>query len=280
MADSKRAPATVEELRSEILARYEGFSKRLQQIARHVLDEPNAIALETLAVIAARSGVQPSAIVRFAKSLGFDGASQMQKLLRDGLLSANTPLGYNERARQFGEAVATQAVGGPGQLLAEFAEGSALALQTLRQGIDEASLEQAVRAISEAGTVYIAGFRRSFPVAAYLSYSLLQADKRTVFVDGVAGLAARQVQSMAKGDLLIAISFQPYAEEVVALVEQAAARGHRILSISDSLVSPIAKSASIVLQVRDAEVRKFRSLTASMCLAQVLVVAYAFAAAR
>ena len=72
MADKNKTPTTAEELRAAILARYETLSKRLQQIARYVLDEPNAVALETLAVLAERTGVQPSAIVRFAKSFGFD----------------------------------------------------------------------------------------------------------------------------------------------------------------------------------------------------------------
>jgi DNA-binding MurR/RpiR family transcriptional regulator len=53
----------------------------------------------------------------------------------------------------------------------------------------------------------------------------------------------------------------------------------KVLSISDSMVSPIAKPASLVLQVREAEIRKFRSLSSSMCLAQALVIAYAFATA-
>ena len=50
-----------------------------------------------------------------------------------------------------------------------------------------------------------------------------------------------------------------------------------MLSISDSLVSPVSKPATLVLQVREAEIRKFRSLSASMCLAQALVISYAFA---
>ena len=45
-------PTSADELRAAILERYEGLSKRLQQIARYVLDEPNAVALETLAVLA------------------------------------------------------------------------------------------------------------------------------------------------------------------------------------------------------------------------------------
>src|SRR3546814_7248640 len=39
MAESKTPPATAEELRVEILLRYESLRKRLQQIARYVLDE-------------------------------------------------------------------------------------------------------------------------------------------------------------------------------------------------------------------------------------------------
>ena len=113
-------PATADELRAAILERYDSLSKRLQQIARYVLDEPNAVALETLAVLADRSGVQPSAIVRFAKSFGYEGATQMQRLFRDGLLSGNAALAYGERVRQFSEAVDGKAIGDPRQVLAEF----------------------------------------------------------------------------------------------------------------------------------------------------------------
>jgi DNA-binding MurR/RpiR family transcriptional regulator len=60
------------------------------------------------------------------------------------------------------------------------------------------------------------------------------------------------------------------------LIEDAAGHGCRILSISDSLVSPVAKPATVVLQVREAEIRKFRSLSTSMCLAQALVISFAF----
>jgi DNA-binding MurR/RpiR family transcriptional regulator len=52
--------------------------------------------------------------------------------------------------------------------------------------------------------------------------------------------------------------------------------GAKVLAISDSLVGPIAKVATLVLQVRDSEVRNFRSLGASLCLAQALVVGLAF----
>jgi len=273
------APTSAEELRAAILDRYDSLSKRLQQIALYVLDEPNEMALETLAVISERCGVQPSAIVRFAKTFGYPGASQMQRLFRDGLLSGHAALGYGERVRHFNEAVAKKADGGA-DVLAEFVEGNTIALQNLAQTVSEDDMSRAVKMIDKAETVYVVGFRRSFPVSSYLAYSLQQVNKRTLFIDGVAGLTKQQVQTIGPKDVLIAVSYHPYAEETIQAVEMAAARGAAILSISDSLVSPIAKPASLVLHVRESEVRTFRSLAASICLAQALVIGFAFESSK
>jgi DNA-binding MurR/RpiR family transcriptional regulator len=273
-------PQTAEEMRAAILDRYEDLSKRLQQIARYVLDEPNEVALETLAVLSERTGVQPSAIVRFAKSFGFDGATQMQRLFREGLLSGTSTSGYGERVREFAQSVDGNTIGDPTQVLGEFVQGNMLALQGLGKMVPRADLAEAVRLIGRAGTVYVAGFRRSFPVAAYLAYSLLQVDKKTVFVDSLGGMSMQQMHGIGAGDLLIAVSYHPYAAETVQVVEAAVNVDCPVLAISDSLVSPVAKPASLVLQVREAEIRKFRSLSASMCLAQALVISYAFAASK
>lgn len=276
MTAASRPPQTAEELRTQVLARYDDMSKRLQQVARYVLDEPNAFALEKLSVLAERSGVQPSTIVRFAKSFGFDGASQMQRLFRDGLLSDSAVLGYGERVRQFTEAVDSRRVGTPVDILEEFVEGNTLALKRLTQSITAEALDAAVDMIAKADTVYVTAFRRSFPVASYLAYSLNQVDKPTVFVDGVGGLERQQVRAIGRDDLLIAVSFMPYAEEAQHVVDMAVSKGAKVLAITDSLISAVAKPATLALQVRDAEVRKFRSLTATICLAQTLVIAHAF----
>lgn len=279
MSDQPVAPTTADDLRAEIVRRYESLSKRLKQIARYVLDEPNDIALETLAVIASRCGVQASTIVRFAKTFGFEGATQMQRLFRDGLISNNVALGYSERVRQLND-TASAADAQPADLLADFVEGNILALQNLLQTVSRAEMHSAVELILNAQTVHVVGFRRSFPVASYLVYSLLQAGKRAVFIDGVAGLAQAQTQAILPDDLLIAVSYQPYAEETVGVVDAAKDKGARVLAISDSLLSPVAKPADLVLQTRESEVLKFRSLSASMCLAQALVINFAFEASR
>lgn len=280
MSEDAAAPQTADELREQILQRYDDLSKRLKQIARYVLDHPNDVALETLAVIAERSGAQQSAIVRFAKAMGFSGASPMQRVLRDGLLATHSTLGYNERVRRFSASLSSKEAGDSGELLDEFAEGDMLALQNLRASIKRAEMSKAVKLICSAETLYVIGMRRSFPVASYLAYSCSRAGKRTVLVDGVGGLLNHQLSGISRKDLLIAISYQPYAEETVAGVQTAANAGAKILAISDSAVSPIAKLATQVLQVREAEVRSFRSLTASICLAEALVIGFAFECER
>src|ERR1044072_7440155 len=105
MSEDAAAPGTTDELRKVILERYDGFSKRLKQIARYVLDHPNDLALETLAVMSERSGAQQSAIVRFAKAAGETRASPMQRVLRHNLLANHSTLGYSERVRRFSRTV-------------------------------------------------------------------------------------------------------------------------------------------------------------------------------
>jgi DNA-binding MurR/RpiR family transcriptional regulator len=268
-------PATAAELRDAILARYDSLSGRLRQFAHYVLDSPNDVALETLAVIAQRSGVQPSAIVRFAKQFGFDGASPMQRVFRADLVAANPAAAYGERVRQTLDRLENPP-NDPASLLREFAEGTDLALRQLTHTVGAAELAAAFRMLEQADTVYVVGVRRAFPVAAYLAYSLQQSAKRTVFVDGVAGLWRQQVAAIAAGDLLIGVSYRPYAEETIQVVSAARAQKASVLAITDSAVSEIAKEANTVLRVQEAEIRGFRSLAASMCLAQTLVIGYAF----
>jgi len=269
-------PQTADKLRELIVSRYDGFSKRLQHVARYLLDHPDDVALETLMVIAERSGAQPSAIVRFAKAVGFTGASPMQRVLRDSLLANHSTLRYGERVRHVNASLDANGAGGVGHLLDEFSAGDILALQNLRQTVSHDELTKAIGLIQAADTLYVIGMRRSFPVAAYIAYSFLRVGKRSVFVDNAGGLAEQQLQPICSTDLLIAISDHPYASETVQAVETAVAAKAKVLAITDSLISPLARGADQVLLVRDSEVRAFRSLSASICLAQTLVIGLAF----
>jgi len=85
-----------------------------------------------------------------------------------------------------------------------------------------------------------------------------------------------QLRSTRRGDVVVAISFAPYAEETVAMVQEARRRGARTIAITDSRLSPVARGASALLLVQDTSVFGFRSLTSTMCLAQSLFIALAY----
>lgn len=265
----------IDKLRAEIVARHDDLSPRLKQVAAYVLDHPNDMGLQTLAVIAERAGVQASTIVRFAKAFGYDGASQMQRLFRDELIHSTPSPSYAERIRQFNDRTGDGHQLTPHELMQEFAASNIIALEHIKDTIDGELLERSVDLMEQAAAVYLVGLRRSFPVAAYMAYALRHVDKPVHLIDGLAGMLLEQSSMITDRDLLFAISFRPYAKETAKIVAQAKAAGSRVIALSDSRLSPISREADVSFEIKDAEVRQFRSLTGSLCLAQTLVISYA-----
>lgn len=50
---------SLSELQQQIRLRYDGLSKRLQQVARYLLDNTHSVAFDTVAVIAEGADVPP-----------------------------------------------------------------------------------------------------------------------------------------------------------------------------------------------------------------------------
>lgn len=263
-------PATYEELRTELAAKHEELSKRLKQIAEYALDNPNDMALETVSTIAERAEVQPSSLIRFAKAFGFSGFSEMQRVFRSHLVESGT--NYKERIRSLSQEYDPALNAGDG-VLGTFIDGGIAALQNLRNEVHPDQLHAAVKYLRDAEIVYLAGQRRSFPVASYLAYALAKLDKRCVLLDGTGGLFAEQARTMRQGDALLAISFKSYAPEVVQLVKETREQDIPVVAITDGALSPLAPHADVCLEVEEVEIHAFRSLSASMTLALTLVVA-------
>jgi DNA-binding MurR/RpiR family transcriptional regulator len=125
--------------------------------------------------------------------------------------------------------------------------------------------------------VHVLGLRRSYAVAAYLAYALSRVGRPAVQITGLGGAIAEQASAVQRADLLIAVSFPPYAADTLQVCEQVRASGAKRLAITDSILSPVARDADLVLQVNDAELLGFRSLTSALCVAQALAMGLAFA---
>jgi DNA-binding MurR/RpiR family transcriptional regulator len=148
-------------------------------------------------------------------------------------------------------------------------------LQDMLTNIAPESLAEAVSLLEKADVVYLIGQLRSTPVAELLRYILTMLGKRCILLDAGGGLATHMARAMRGTDVLLAISFRFYANEVVNVVEAAAAAAVPIIAITDSTLSPLAKSAKVLFAVPEHEYTFSRSLAAPMCLAQALTVALA-----
>ena len=270
-------PETFDQLEKAIIEQFPSLSKRLQQIASHALDNPSELALETIAQVSQRAGVQPSSLIRFAKVFGFSGYSDMQRVFRMRLTDAMPD--YNERLKSLsGSEPSGEEARDVTALLEQFVEADIVGLRRLQQQKRlGALLERAFKLITDSETVYVVAHRRSFPIACYLAYALSQMNVRNVLVDGVGGMFMQQASHATNRDVIIAISSKAYSPDVARVVREARQRGIKVIAITDSPLSPLAEHATVSLEVQQASVGMFRSLAVTMTLAVTLIVGLGYA---
>jgi DNA-binding MurR/RpiR family transcriptional regulator len=257
-------PRSFEGLKALIAHEYDGFSKRLKQIADHALANPNAMAFQTAADLARDCGTAPSALIRFAKTLGYSGFSELQTVFRDRL-SEMAP-SYRDRIRHLHDEATEE---GASSLLTRFSDATIEALRHLRDGDSGAQLEEAARLLASARMVHVVANRRTFPAAFYLAYNFNRLEVPANLLDGVGGTMGTQVNLIAPDDVLVAISFQPNAPETLVAFDHALAVGARVISITDSVRAPFTQS-DILFEVTEATVTGFRSINVTMFLALIL----------
>ena len=268
-------PATLDQLRDAIGQASESLTPRARAAAQYALEHPNDIALQPVAAVAQASGIAASAFIRMAQSLGFSGYGELQRLFLAPLQRAAAP-SFRERIRHFGGELAIEDPSDPTEVLRAFSQANMVSLEHLRDDAASLELDRAIRLIRQARLVHVLGLRRSYAVAAYLAYALNRVGRPSVQITGLGGAIAEQAGAVGPRDLLIAISFPPYAADTLQVCEQVQRAGAKRLAITDGVLSPVARGAELVLAVNDAGLLGFRSLTSAMCLAQTLAMGLAF----
>lgn len=257
-------PATLAAFFEVLRQRGNALPRRLRQCAEYLGANPGAVAVSTVAELAAGAQVPPSAFMRFCQEMGFSGFSEMQKLFREEY-SQNWP-DYASRLAKLrkGDAQAPQV------LLAEFAEAGRRSIENLASTIDPDELRRAVSVLAGARTIHLVGLRRTFPVATYLAYAFEKMQIPSILHSGLGNLSCLHL--IGEGDALVAISFAPYTPDTIALAESAAERGADLVVITDLPTSPLARIEAVRFMVPEIDVGAFRSLSATFTLAMTLAV--------
>lgn len=254
-----------DQLHQQVRSHYGALSPQLKRIAAFVLEQSHEAALATVAEIAGRLDVQPSAVIRFSKAVGFNGFAEIQDIL---LMRLRQSLpSYRERIERAGAAASSSR-----SLLEMHAEEDMQALRALQSGELGADVDRAAAVLARAQFVYLVATGRAMPVASYLAYALGRLEKRTLLVDSTNPTLAQQAQLATGRDAVVATSFHPYNPNTVALAKAVVSAGVPMVPITDSIVSPLASMPGPHLVYSETGSQPLRSLTVPMCIARTLVV--------
>jgi DNA-binding MurR/RpiR family transcriptional regulator len=243
------------------------LSKGQKMIARYIKEHYDRAAYMTASQLGEAVGVSESTVVRFAIELGFDGYPDLQHTVQETVRMRLTSLQRIE--------VANHRLGDM-HILDAVLSSDAEKIKYTQEHIDREAFERAVQALLDARSIYIIGIRSSSPLAEFLNYylSYMFGDVRLIRTTSGSEIF-EQMLRMDERDVFLAVSFPRYSTRIVNAVEFAVQSGARVISITDSVNSPIAQDAYAVLTARSDMASFIDSLVAPLSIIDALLAAVA-----
>ena len=253
------------DLITKIQSELPGFSKGQKQIARFILEHYDKAAFMTASRLGVTVGVSESTVVRFATELGYDGYPHLQRALQEMLRNKLTSVQRME--------VAGDRMGGRDVLQTVLHADTDMIRVTLDE-IDRDAFQGAVDALMGAKRIYILGVRSSSALASFLGFyfNLLFENVTLVHTNSVSEIF-EQVLRVGPGDVLFGISFPRYSKRTLSAMKYARDRGARVIALTDSQLSPLARVADHVLLARSDMASFVDSLVAPLSVINALIVA-------
>ena len=144
---------------------------------------------------------------------------------------------------------------------------------TLEQ-IDREAFRTAVEDILQAETIYVVGIRSCAPLASFLGFYLNQIFGNVKLVTtNSASEVFEQMIRISKKDVIIGISFPRYSMRTLKAMEFANNRNARVITLTDSVHSPMNLYSSCNLVARSDMASIVDSLTAPLSVINALIVA-------
>ena len=142
------------------------------------------------------------------------------------------------------------------------------------EGIDHEAFEMAVDTILNARRVYVVGIRSCAPLASFLSFYLnLICDNVTAVHTYSSSEIFEQLLRIDEEDVIIGISFPRYSMRTLKALEFASNRKAKVITITDSVHSPMNLYSSCNLIARSDMASIVDSLVAPLSVINALVVA-------
>ncbi len=194
----------------------------------------------------------------------------MKQIFRENLMEKTT--NYTERLQLSHKIAQSEGEESPEDILTIFSQANSQALHQLAEQTTNEQIYAAAKILKEANNIFIIGLKRSFSAACYLNYALHHLDCRAFLINGLGGMFDEQLSQVKEGDVVVAISFSPYAAETVNIMNTSAKKGVKQIAITDSQISPLLAFSDIAFVIKEAQVLGFRSQCSTMTLVQTLAI--------
>lgn len=253
----------------ERLRASDGRSPSQQKLGAYLLAHHKTAAFESAAQIGQRLGVSEATVLRFATALGYRGFPALQRDLKGLVLQELTTL---ERLRQPAELPAGRSrLGTLGAIVQRESENIASLVQLNHPD----TVRSWVRTLRSAPIVAIAGMQSSAALAQFFVYHLAKV-RPGVLCFGSADFAAhQQVARMGRRDVLCVLSFPRYPRALVELARFAREREVRVLVMTDSELSPLARLGTRPLYAPTTSLSFVDSYAAPVCVINVVISEFA-----
>ena len=250
---------------SRINEKYNKMSKSHKKLAQFIMDHYEMAAFMTAAKLGATVGISESTVVRFAYNLGYEGYPEFQEDLAEWVKDKLNSV--QKIGAKYGKSTQSE-------VLTSVLEADMKKIEDTIEHVDPHAFETAVDAILGADHVYIVGIRSCEPLARFMQFYLNMIRKDVILVaSSNASEIFEQMIRINQKDVVVGISFPRYSMRTLKAMEFANDRNAKVISITDSIHSPMCLYSSCNLMARSDMVSIVDSLVAPLSLINALVVA-------
>lgn len=239
------------------------LSKGHKKIAEYILRHYDKAAFMTASKLGNIVGVSESTVVRFATELGFEGYPEMQKALKEFTSNKLTTV---QRMNVMNDQLAGEDV---------LSRVLNFDIEQIRKTLDEIDKEEfytTVDALVQAKNIYVIGARSASVLARFIVfYFNIMFDNVKIIHTTSTSEMFEQILNVGEGDIMIGVSFPRYSKHTVKAFRYAHENGAKVIGITDSKASPLAKYADHLLLAHSDMASFADSLVAPMSLINALI---------
>ncbi len=253
------------DLLNRINSKYSSMSKGHKLLATYITDNYDKAVFLTAAKMGETVGVSESTVVRFATSLGYKGYPEFQRSLEE--LVRNKLNSVQRMEVTYGRISQSK-------ILETVLTSDAEKIKNTLEKMDNDVFEQAVDSILKAKRIYIVGIRSCAPLASFLAFylNLMFDDVRLLTTNSNSELFEQMVR-IDRDDVIIGISFPRYSMRTLKALEFANNRNAKVITITDSIHSPMNLYSSCNLIAESDMASIVDSLVAPLSVINALIVA-------